>query len=103
MTTSFSFAGTPAWARSTKGPLGAVEKLGLLQKAQARWNDSRDTREQERNRRRVEETRISGRKPVNQFVGSPASAETQGSIKLADENDIIEPEMRQEENTPDSR
>jgi S-DNA-T family DNA segregation ATPase FtsK/SpoIIIE len=103
MTTSFSFAGTHAWAKSTKGPLGAVEKLGLLQKAQARWNDWRDTREQERNRRRVEETRISGRKPVNQFGGSAAPAETQGSIKLADESDIFESETEQEEKTRDSR
>jgi len=103
MTTSFSFAGTHAWAKSTKGPLGAVEKLGLLQKAQARWNDWRDSREQERNRRRVEETRISGRKPVNQLGGGAASTETQGSIKLADESDIFESETEQEEKTRDSR
>src|ERR1700737_1078550 len=67
MTTSFSFAGTHAWAKSTKGPLGKGEKLGLLQKAQARWHDWGNQREQERIRRRVAETRISGRKPVNQF------------------------------------
>ena len=94
MTTSFSFAGTHAWAKSTKGPLGAVEKLGLLQKAQARWHDWRDRREQERNRRRVEETRISGRKPVNQFGAAPT--ETQGSIQLADESDIFEAEEKED-------
>src|SRR6266436_5786010 len=103
MTTSFSFAGTHAWAKSTKGPLGAVEKLGLLQKAQARWQDWRDSREQERNRRRVEETRISGRKPVNQLGGGATSTETQGSIQLADESDIFETETEQEEKTRDSR
>jgi S-DNA-T family DNA segregation ATPase FtsK/SpoIIIE len=102
MTTSFSFAGTHAWAKSTKGPLGAVEKLGLLQKAQARWQDWRDRREQERNRRRVEETRISGRKPVNQFGGSVAPTETQGSIQLADESDIFEAEEK-DESRRDSR
>jgi len=96
MTTSFSFAGTHAWAKSTKGPLGAVEKLGLLQKVQARWDDWRDRREQERNRRRVEETRISGRKPVNQFGGNAASSETQGSIQLADESDIFDTEEKEE-------
>jgi S-DNA-T family DNA segregation ATPase FtsK/SpoIIIE len=35
MTTRFSFAGTHAWARSSRGPIGAVEKLGILQKAAA--------------------------------------------------------------------
>src|ERR1700737_3450930 len=102
MTTSFSFAGTHAWAKSTKGPLGAVEKLGLLQKAQARWQGWRDQREQERMRRRVEETRISGRKPVNQIGAGSALAETQGSIQLADESDIFEAE-KEDEKRRDSR
>jgi len=62
MTTSFSFAGTHAWAKSPTGPLGAVEKLGLLQKAQARWQAWREDREQRQRRRRVEENRVSGRK-----------------------------------------
>src|ERR1700686_2109395 len=102
MTTSFSFAGTHAWAKSPKGPLGAVEKLGLLQKAQARWEDGRDRREQDRNRRRVEESRISGRKPVNQFGSAGAPSETEGSIQVADESDIFETEK--EEGKPrDSR
>jgi DNA segregation ATPase FtsK/SpoIIIE, S-DNA-T family len=64
MTTRFSFSGAHAWANSPHGPIGAVEKLGLLQKVQARWHDWRERREQERNRRRVEESRLSGRKPV---------------------------------------
>ncbi|PYT97434.1 MAG: cell division protein FtsK [Acidobacteria bacterium] len=64
MTTRFSFAGTHAWATGPKGPIGAVERLGLLQKVQTRWHDWRERREQERMRRRVEESRLSGRKPV---------------------------------------
>jgi S-DNA-T family DNA segregation ATPase FtsK/SpoIIIE len=100
MTTRFSFAGTHAWARSPKGPLGAVEKLGLLQKAQARWRDWRDEREQERMRRRVAETRISGRKPVTQAGG--ASAESQGSIQVADESDIFDGE-KEPDKSRDSR
>src|ERR1700686_3205408 len=102
MTTSFSFAGTHAWAKSPKGPLGAVEKLGLLQKAQARWQDWRDRREQDRNRRRVEETRISGRKPVNQFGSAGTPAGTESSIQVADESDIFETD-KEEEKARDSR
>jgi S-DNA-T family DNA segregation ATPase FtsK/SpoIIIE len=102
MTTSFSFAGTHAWARSAKGPIGAVEKLGLLQKAQARWQNWRDRREQERMRRRVEETRISGRKPVNQFGSGGLPPEPQGSIQVADESDIFESD-KEEESARDSR
>jgi S-DNA-T family DNA segregation ATPase FtsK/SpoIIIE len=102
MTTSFSFAGTHAWAKSPKGPIGAVEKLGLLQKAQARWQGWRDQREQERMRRRLEETRISGRKPVNQFGAAAAPAESRGSIQLGDENDTFETE-KEEEKPRDSR
>jgi len=64
MTTRFSFAGTHAWATGPKGPIGAVERLGLLQKTQARWHTWREAREQQRMRRRVEESRLSGRKPV---------------------------------------
>ena len=64
MTTRFSFSGAHAWANSPHGPIGAVEKLGILQKMQARWHGWRERREQERNRRRVEESRLSGRKPV---------------------------------------
>jgi S-DNA-T family DNA segregation ATPase FtsK/SpoIIIE len=91
MTTRFSFAGTHAWAKSPTGPIGAVEKLGILQKAQARWHDWREQREQQRMRRRVEETRISGRKPVApQSVGkAEVLNEAQKTIRLADESDIF--------------
>ena len=96
MTTSFSFAGTHAWAKGAKGPIGAVEKLGLLQKVQAQWKSWSDRREQDRMRRRVEKTRISGRKPVNQIGAGAASSEPQASIELADESDIFETEKEKE-------
>ncbi len=102
MTTSFSFAGTHAWAKGSKGPIGAVEKLGLLQKVQAQWKSWSDRRDQDRMRRRVEKTRISGRKPVNQIGASAASSATQAAIELADESDIFETE-KEEEKRRDSR
>ena len=91
MTTRFSFAGTHAWAMSPKGPIGAVERLGLLQKAQVRWRDWRDRREQQRMRRKVEQSRLSGRKPVPlQSVGRvEAASDPQQSIPLADPSDIF--------------
>ena len=97
MTTRFSFAGTHAWARSSRGPIGAVEKLGILQKAAARWNSWREEREQERMRRRVEETRISGRKPVapQSFGNSPLLNEPAKSIQLADASDVFEEEKEE--------
>jgi len=103
MTTSFSFAGTHAWAKGAKGPLGAVEKLGLMQKAQAKWHAWRDAREQQRMRKRLEETRISGRKPVNQLGNAAVPQETQGSIQLADEADIFESEKEEEQAARDSK
>ncbi len=102
MTTSFSFAGTHAWAKGAKGPIGAVEKLGLLQKVQAQWKSWSDRRDQDRMRRRVEKTRISGRKPVNQIGAGAVSTEPQRSIELADESDIFETE-KEEEKRRDSR
>src|SRR5271168_571481 len=94
MTTSFSFAGTHAWAKSPTGPLGAVEKLGLLQKAQARWHAWQENREQQRMRRRVEENRVAGRKPAApQSVGkAEVLNEAPKSIKLADESDVFSSE-----------
>src|SRR6202048_2645667 len=91
MTTRFSFSGAHAWANSPKGPIGAVEKLGLLQKAQARWTAWRDTREQERMRKRVEERRLAGRKPVTQQgVGKTETPQDElKAIQLADESDIF--------------
>jgi len=97
MTTRFSFAGTHAWAKGPRGPLGAVEKLGILQKAAARWRSWREEREQERMRRRVEETRISGRKPVSpqSFGNAAAPNEPLKSIALADESDVFDAEKEE--------
>ncbi|HEV2196980.1 MAG TPA: DNA translocase FtsK [Candidatus Acidoferrum sp.] len=88
MTTRFSFAGTHAWATGPKGPIGAVERLGLLQKVQARWHDWRERREQERMRRRVEESRLSGRKPVPpQAIAKTALLEASGTVTDEGEKD----------------
>jgi S-DNA-T family DNA segregation ATPase FtsK/SpoIIIE len=94
MTTRFSFSAAHAWASSSKGPIGAVEKLGILQKTQARWHAWRDGREDERMRRRLQETRISGRKPVNQITGKVAEdagvlPEPGRTIHIADETDVF--------------
>jgi len=94
MTTRFSFSGAHAWASSSKGPIGAVEKLGILQKAQARWQAWRDAREDDRMRRRLQETRISGRKPVNQATGkviedAEVPPEPDRTIHLEDSTDVF--------------
>jgi DNA segregation ATPase FtsK/SpoIIIE, S-DNA-T family len=103
MTTSFSFAGTHAWAKSPTGPLGAVEKLGILQKAQARWQAWREDRESAQRRRRVEENRVAGRRPASpQSVGkAEVLNEAPKSIRLADESDIFSDEEKDDEKTPD--
>jgi len=76
LTTTFSFSGAHAWASGEKGPIGRMEKLGILQRAQARWHAWQDEREQRRMRREVEERRIAGRKPVTpQIVGKGETAE----------------------------
>ena len=97
MTTRFSFSGAHAWASGPNGPIGRVEKLGILQKAAARWHSWREEREQERMRRRVEETRLSGRKPVSpQSFGNALSVnEPLKSIALADESDVFEAEKEE--------
>ena len=93
MTTRFSFAGTHAWAKGPMGPIGAVERLGILQKAQARWHAWRESREQERMRRKVEEARISGRKPVPlQSFGAAMMNDSARSVMVADERDEDEEE-----------
>lgn len=93
LTTSFSFSGAHAWASGTKGPLGKMEKPGLLQKARARWQDWRDAREEERMRRQVQERRLAGRKPVApQIVGKAepvAAAEEHKTIHLEELSDIF--------------
>ena len=95
MTTRFSFAGTHAWATGPKGPIGAVERLGL-QKAQVRWHNWRQRREQERMRRRVEESRLSGRKPVpSQATSKTALLETgSGSSNESEEEDADEKDSK---------
>jgi S-DNA-T family DNA segregation ATPase FtsK/SpoIIIE len=91
MTTRFSFSGAHAWASSTKGPLGKIEKMGILQRAQARWKDWREEREQERMKRAVEERRIAGRKPVAPQIAGKAQEEKEEpkGIKLEDLSDIF--------------
>jgi S-DNA-T family DNA segregation ATPase FtsK/SpoIIIE len=91
MTTRFSFSGAHAWASSSKGPLGKIEKMGILQRAQARWEDWREEREQERMKRAVEERRIVGRKPVAPQIAGKGQDEKEESkgIKLEDLSDIF--------------
>jgi len=89
LTTSFSFAGAHAWASSSKGPLGKIEKLGLLQRARARWEEWRDEREEARMRREVEERKLSGRKPVAPQIVGKAEAEAPKTIHLEDLGDVF--------------
>src|SRR6266446_327834 len=91
MTTRFSFSGAHAWASGPNGPIGKVERLGILQKAQARWHAWREEREQQRMRRRVEESRLSGRKPVPpQSIGKAEILnEPPKTIRLGDESSIF--------------
>ena len=89
MATRFSFSGAHAWASGAKGPLGKIENMGILQRAQARWQDWREEREQERMRRAVEERRIVGRKPVAPQIAGKAEPEQPKGIKLEDLSDIF--------------
>ncbi len=91
LTTSFSFSGAHAWASSAKGPLGKMEKLGILQRIQARWQEWHDTREQAQMKREVEERRIAGRKPVTpQIIGkADPNAEDAKTIHMKDESDVF--------------
>ncbi|MBS1840920.1 MAG: DNA translocase FtsK [Acidobacteria bacterium] len=91
LTTSFSFSGTHAWAMSSTGPIGAAQKLGILQRAQARWHAWQEDREQKRMRQKVEANRTVGRKPAPaQSVGSAAVLnEPPKTIHLADEGDVF--------------
>jgi len=82
LTTRFSFSGAHAWASSPKGPLGKIEKFGILQRARARWEEWRDEREELRMRREVEERKLSGRKPVApQIVGRGEKTESSDAAK----------------------
>ncbi|HYA64429.1 MAG TPA: DNA translocase FtsK 4TM domain-containing protein, partial [Candidatus Sulfotelmatobacter sp.] len=93
LTTSFSFSGAHAWASGAKGPLGKMEKLGILQRARARWQDWRDAREEARMRREVEERRLGGRKPVAPQIvgkGEPGAAMQESkTIHLEDLSEIF--------------
>ncbi len=91
LTTSFSFSGTHAWAMSSTGPIGAAQKLGILQRAQAKWHAWQEDREQKRMLRQVEANRTVGRKPApSQSIGSAAVFnEPPKTIHLADEGDVF--------------
>ena len=91
LATSFSFGGAHAWVSSAKGPLGRVEKLGILQRVQSRWQGWQEKREQSRMRKRLEERRIAGRKPVTpQTVGKAEEDESDSkAIRLDDASDIF--------------
>ncbi len=103
MTTRFSFSGAHVWASGPNGPIGKVERLGILQKAQARWHAWREEREQQRMRRRVEESRLSGRKPVPpQLIGKTELQNEAGkTIRLADESNIFKSKTEIEEEEDD--
>jgi DNA segregation ATPase FtsK/SpoIIIE, S-DNA-T family len=99
MTTRFSFSGAHAWASGPNGPIGKVERLGILQKAQTRWHAWREEREQQRMRRRVEESRLSGRKPVPpQSIGkAEVLNEPPKTIRIADDSNIFKSKTEIEE------
>ncbi len=91
LTTRFSFSGAHAWANSPKGPIGVVERLGILRRMQTRWHAWKEEREQERMRRRVEANRLEGRKPAPaQSLGAATLLNDQPSgIQLRDESDVF--------------
>jgi len=95
LTTTFSFGRAHAWASGPKGPIGAMDKLGILQRVQARWHDWRERREQERMRRRVEANRLEGRKPIKARAGNLAVPDEEPkTIHLNDESDIFDGQGR---------
>jgi DNA segregation ATPase FtsK/SpoIIIE, S-DNA-T family len=92
LATSFSFSGAHAWATSAAGVPGKGVKPGLVQRVRARWQDWRDAREEERMRRKLEERRLAGRKPVApQVIGKaePATEEEHKPIHLEELGDIF--------------
>src|SRR6202521_1919914 len=99
MTTRFSFSGAHAWASGPNGPIGKVERLGILQKAQARWHAWREEREQRRMCWRVEESRLTGSKPVPpQSIGkAEVLNEPPKTIRFADESNIFKSKAEIEE------
>jgi S-DNA-T family DNA segregation ATPase FtsK/SpoIIIE len=101
LTTSFSFSGAHAWANGRHGPIGAMDKLGILRRVQARWHNWRERREQERMRRRVEANRLEGRRPAKSQVGNAPVPEPQEAIRLADESDIFRAKSGEEQDDRD--
>jgi S-DNA-T family DNA segregation ATPase FtsK/SpoIIIE len=89
LTTRFSFSGAHAWASSAKGPLGKMDRLGIFQRARARWEEWRDVREEARMRREVEERKRSGRKPVAPQIVGKESSEAPKTIHLEELGDIF--------------
>jgi S-DNA-T family DNA segregation ATPase FtsK/SpoIIIE len=87
MTTRFSFTGAHEWAANS--PLGGVAKFNVLQRVASCWHDWRDGRENDRMRRRLQETRTSGRKAVNQATGKQIeiSRDERGGTKVSEEED----------------
>jgi S-DNA-T family DNA segregation ATPase FtsK/SpoIIIE len=90
LTTTFSFGRAHAWASGPKGRIGAMDKMGILQRVQTRWHGWRERREQERMRRRVEANRLEGRKPIKAQSGNVAVLDDEPkTIQLNDESDIF--------------
>ncbi len=89
LTTTFSFGRAHAWASGPRGPIGAMDRLGILQRAQARWHGWRERREQDRMRRRVEANRLEGRKPIKSQAGAALLDEEPQTIRLEDQSDIF--------------
>jgi DNA segregation ATPase FtsK/SpoIIIE, S-DNA-T family len=89
LTTRFSFSGAHAWASSSKGPLGKMDKLGIFQRARARWEEWRDEREETRMRHEVEERKRNGRKPVAPQIVGKESSEAPKTIHMEELGDIF--------------
>src|SRR5262249_4033829 len=67
---------------------------GLIQRVASRWHAWKDAREDDRMRRKLQQTRTSGRKPVNQITGKVVDEqgvppEPDSTIHLPDETDIF--------------
>ncbi len=97
LTTRFSFSGAHAWLVGPVGPAGSVERLGAIQRAQARWQAWRGAREQERLRRRVEAMKILGRQPVSQASVSSKEFSKSADMGVGEE---IEDQEDEEESGP---
>jgi DNA segregation ATPase FtsK/SpoIIIE, S-DNA-T family len=83
LTTRFSFAGTHALVS------GPVSKLDLLGRLKARVAASRQTREQERLRRRLADIKTAGRHPVSQNTGAKDLKENHPAMAKEPEEDDL--------------